>query len=271
MTAKLTLSAEATGEVEIVARDGKTTLRKKVGVEDRAEMFLEFFVMPNPPFYNKLSDYIAESPVEYASVTSTDSFLEAASTGFTVDTVDDGGDSGRPMETRTYTRTLKYLGEALEVCVEVQKWYYTWNGSAWVHDYHVFEGRRAHIGGSTYDYYLTADNAGTYLSTIESNTRVYLKYPDVAMFSLLGDDFESESYSGGVTTYLNNGSFYWSIHYKDEDNYLYIVQKYNNTTDPSDIYSFIFQGKQKGVAFNYEKLYSSPMPDGNVYIGKGIR
>jgi hypothetical protein len=34
MTAKLTLSAEATGEVEIVARDGKTTLRKKVAIED---------------------------------------------------------------------------------------------------------------------------------------------------------------------------------------------------------------------------------------------
>ena len=35
MTAKLTLSAEATGEVEIVARDGKTTLRKKVKTAKR--------------------------------------------------------------------------------------------------------------------------------------------------------------------------------------------------------------------------------------------
>jgi hypothetical protein len=172
---------------------------------------------------------------------------------------------------RRYGGSMDYLGYTFD---------YSWYGDYRVGSNGLLElYQYTQSNGNTRHYYkfLAPSSAakGTYEVRVEDGkTRLRKKVevksaPDIGMI-VVDDDLEQTieyNFDDDVYTYLLNGSDLMEFHCKDEDNYIGIKRKFNNSISPQVFNSYLCQGKEKGEIFEFEISRESFV---GVVLGRGI-
>jgi hypothetical protein len=237
MTAKLTLSAEATGEVEIVARDGKTTLRKKVTIE--AAQPLDWYVFKTPYFY-RLSELNAGTvrPVLSSDIVSVGSFLSRVADEVTVNVVHTAVDPENGYDTYTYKSSFGGVQDKTTTLVVTYSYV---EGSLYSQIYEggIIGDLGVSAHGVQEQHYSVIDGVTTGHTTGFS---FVVEYPGIGIVEI-PTTFVSNLTDGSASGLSGK----WA-EYIDANNYIHVLENFANAVDREVDYRY--QGKTRGTPFS---------------------
>lgn len=259
MTARLTLEAGATGEVEIVAKDGRTEIKKKVKVQTLGGNLILLVVNESRiNEYYKLSDLAKGKIIKYDNFIATKTpipgpvnNIDYSQRSWTVYDYE-SEPPGRPFQIYETTYHFKWNEVAKFDSVYYTYYYYEYNAESglWIGSDYEFEGYNGH------DLVPTLDGTGSNTKYYNIN-RIYSSggpHYKQAIATYIWHSFD-ETYTEYPCTYIKdystgiaNGYFWIGSYDYDANNYCVS----GGSWEGSALKTSLVKGKDDGIAFEID-------------------